>query len=557
MPEVEMGDEKEVNFGYVYVENPYGVIYGTVFNDKDGDMDRDFGELGLSSVDVSLKLDTTLVTSDTTNEYGCYTIRIDAADTYTLVETDPDGWHSTTPNEHSIAADTANDNDSPWDFGDTLGATVSGVVWDDVNRDEIRDTGETGIEGVLVELYLGETLVDDQLTAVDGSYSFLVKASGEYTVKETDLVGWKSSTPGEIPVSIGELTGQALIDKDFGDYEEAEEESTIGGTVWNDLDKDGEFDPGEPGIEGVTVSLSGPESGVDTTDVDGVYGFTVSTAGSYTVTETNLAGWESSTPDEWSGSVALGDDKTIDFGDYEAAPEITVTKMVSLDEIDWFSHVEAPVDDTVHFKFTLENTGDFELTDVSLVDTTFGTIDSGLTLGVGDTPLTYYREEVVADALLYENTATATGYWEDEEVQETADASYEGYHPYIAMLSVPSTGEPVTSPTLTSDKLYRIVATERYWLDHTDIKGDAMYWSTSLTDWWWTSHEPEPDGHSFLQIDGQDINWGPFSNGNTGHTYEIQLQGSDAEMVFQIIDWYDGDYTNNVCHLKVYIYEIV
>ena len=84
--------------------------------------------------------------------------------------------------------------------------------------------------------------------------------------------------------------------------------------------------------------------------------------------------------------------------------------------------------------------------------------------------------------------------------------------------------------------------------------------TTSSNVWTWTSYDPAPDSHSFLQIDGKDVDWGLFSNGeidgDTGHTYEVELEGSNVPVVFQIIDWYDDDYTNNYCHLVVYIYEI-
>ena len=58
-------------------------------------------------------------------------------------------------------------------------------------------------------------------------------------------------------------------------------------------------------------------------------------------------------------------------------------------------------------------------------------------------------------------------------------------------------------------------------------------------------------------MDGADVNWGPFSNGDTGHSYKIEPQGNDASVVFQIFDWYDEDYSNNCggSYLTVYIYE--
>ena len=61
---------------------------------------------------------------------------------------------------------------------------------------------------------------------------------------------------------------------------------SIGDLVFNDLDRDGIQDPGEPGIEGVTVTLydaSGTPVGQTTTDATGHYAFPDLQPGSYTV----------------------------------------------------------------------------------------------------------------------------------------------------------------------------------------------------------------------------------------------------------------------------------
>jgi|GEM_PF-4292993 len=122
-----------------------------------------------------------------------------------------------------------------------------------------------------------------------------------------------------------------------------------------------------------------------------------------------------------------------------------------------------------------------------------------------------------------------------------------------------SNGSPVSSPTLTSGKTYLIQVNDFWWYDFANHLGaDAMYYTTIPSwDGIWDDYLPCPDGHSFLQIDGQDVNWGPFDNGNlegTGHTYSIQYIGSGTDIVFSIYDWVDG-YTNNVCHMHIKIYE--
>ncbi|WP_242269080.1 DUF6923 family protein [Bacillus cereus group sp. BfR-BA-01352] len=64
--------------------------------------------------------------------------------------------------------------------------------------------------------------------------------------------------------------------------------ATITGIVFNDLNHNGQFDPGEPGIPGVFVVLFSSTAGTcitAQTDANGNYSFTVTTAGSYTVYE--------------------------------------------------------------------------------------------------------------------------------------------------------------------------------------------------------------------------------------------------------------------------------
>jgi len=117
-----------------------------------------------------------------------------------------------------------------------------------------------------------------------------------------------------------------------------------------------------------------------------------------------------------------------------------------------------------------------------------------------------------------------------------------------------SSGEPVTSPVLEAGNVYRIEAREIFWYDYAnDLAADAQYYTTSPPHWEWVNYNPAPDGHSFLQINEMDVNWGPFSNGATGHTYSITYMGEGESVSFRIVDWIDG-LCNNHCHLPVCIY---
>src|SRR5262249_26034395 len=104
----------------------------------------------------------------------------------------------------------------------------------------------------------------------------------------------------------------------------------IGDFVWDDTNNNGVQDAGEPGIAGVTVTLTGPGgTRTTTTDANGKYLFTDLTAGAYTVTVPTPAGYApatstapgSTTANDSNGrpaSVTLATnsstDLTIDFG---------------------------------------------------------------------------------------------------------------------------------------------------------------------------------------------------------------------------------------------------
>lgn len=123
----------------------------------------------------------------------------------------------------------------------------------------------------------------------------------------------------------------------------------------------------------------------------------------------------------------------------------------------------------------------------------------------------------------------------------------------IFSADVSSNGTPVISPLLQAGRQYRIVTYGVFW----SAAPPFWYWADAqfyTTDSWVTY--AKPDGiHSFLQIDGADVEWGMWSNTPYYHTYEIYRIGAGAPITFSIMDWIDGNYANNECHFHVYIYE--
>jgi hypothetical protein len=97
----------------------------------------------------------------------------------------------------------------------------------------------------------------------------------------------------------------------------------IAGTVWLDADGDGQRDAGEPGLPDVTVKLlhDGIQIGQATTDEDGTYRLADLERNTYRVREIQPARlrW-STTPDEIIVTLAAGESRTVDFGDWNGRP---------------------------------------------------------------------------------------------------------------------------------------------------------------------------------------------------------------------------------------------
>ena len=94
---------------------------------------------------------------------------------------------------------------------------------------------------------------------------------------------------------------------DAGFYQAAV--SGVSGFVFKDVNNNGVKDAGEAGIAGVVVTLSGPASLTTTTGPDGSYSFTNLAAGTYTVTETQPAGYLDGL-DSRNGTLISGDATT-------------------------------------------------------------------------------------------------------------------------------------------------------------------------------------------------------------------------------------------------------
>ena len=259
----------------------------------------------IAGVTITLINPTTGTTATTTTAAdGTYTFTDLLAGSYRVVETQPPAYLDgpDTPGTFGgtlVPTDTIDAITVPaggtgpgYDFRELTPQSVTGVVYLDRNQDGTQTPGEPGIPGVTVELVNSTgTVVGTTTTNSTGAYQFVNVPSGTYIVRETNNTGYADSPAGPDRTNTRPVTVTPTIP---GVANFADALGTVTGTVYLDTNRDGTRTPGEPGIPGVTITLTNPTTGATitttTTAADGSYSFTDLVAGTYKLTETQPAG---------------------------------------------------------------------------------------------------------------------------------------------------------------------------------------------------------------------------------------------------------------------------
>jgi hypothetical protein len=269
-----------------------------------------------------------------------------SADTYEVTEINPTGWKLNdiycsgtenwyqTGNTLSVSLDLADDVTCTF-YNDKLGE-INGSKFEDMDGDSNEwEEGESGLGGWTIQLIrtceytdnlslsfldnividiCEETVVDETVTAEDGSYSFKKVDFGTYKVCEVQQVGWTQTYPNNYEdmcyhVNI-HRSGQVKDDKDFGNFEHGD----VTGFKFNDSNNNGVYDTGEEKLSGWSITLTkhcAVEPGIilylqteseneeecedetisTVTDQNGNYSFGDLKMGDYTVCEVQQTGW--------------------------------------------------------------------------------------------------------------------------------------------------------------------------------------------------------------------------------------------------------------------------
>jgi hypothetical protein len=129
------------------------------------------------------------------------------------------------------------------------GGGIAGTVFFDSNGNGVREAGEPGLPGVSVQI--GAWVVQ---TDANGAYLFAGLAPSTYTVVQTDLPGYISTTPNTLIVGV---TTTVVNNVNFGDVLPL----TLTGVVFDDLNGNGDQDLLEPGVVGAIVEVFADANG--------------------------------------------------------------------------------------------------------------------------------------------------------------------------------------------------------------------------------------------------------------------------------------------------------
>ncbi len=246
----------------------------------------------------------------------------------------------------ALTTGSAGANNHTYDIGFNNELSLGNLVWGDTNNNGTVDAGESGIDGVTVQLLSGGSPILSTTTSGGGFYLFAGLTPGDYAVRITPSAGYCSSTgtPGSAtgpyegtpgtqppdpdnnvndddngygvgtcgqggyviessivslasgtePTNDGDSSSDSNLSVDFGLIGTL----SLGNLVWHDVNNNGVVDGIEAGVNAVTVRLltsGGATIATMTTAGGGLYRFNDLLAADYIVEVVPPAGYCSST----------------------------------------------------------------------------------------------------------------------------------------------------------------------------------------------------------------------------------------------------------------------
>ncbi|MBM4069789.1 MAG: choice-of-anchor E domain-containing protein [Planctomycetes bacterium] len=296
-------------------------VSGYVYVDSNNNGIKENGESAINLVNLALTgtddLGNSVSKTTQTNAAGFYEFTGLRPGSYTVTETQPIAYldGKVTPGSTGGVAGTniisqinlnSASNSVTNNFGELESASLSGYVYVDANNNGIKEGGESAINLVTLTLSgtddLGNSVSKTTQTNAAGYYEFTGLRPGSYAVTETQPASYLDGivTPGSLGGTAGTnmisgvplASGKQSLNNNFGELVPA----SLSGYVYLDINNSGVKDAGDPAIANVTITLTGTTSlgsvqMTTTTNQSGFYQFTNLRPGTYTITETQPAGY--------------------------------------------------------------------------------------------------------------------------------------------------------------------------------------------------------------------------------------------------------------------------
>jgi len=288
------GDELSNDYSGWLIDNMIvftgGRVGGVTYFDINQNGRQDTLEPPLDDGDWKITASGSLFTVSTwPDDQGRYSFTLPAG-SYTLTEAIVPGWTPISPSSGSWQIALASpESVITANFGNWHpGAVLSGYVFNDANFNGIQDSSETLVPHQRINIY-GPSYDDFRYTDGTGHYTFVVIDTGEYHIVENGIqFGTIQTFPpdgADYEIFVHDLSTN-VSDLRFGVYYLPPYGRTcaIGGWIFNDLNRNGVRDGGEPGLGGIEVYLSGRPI---ISDSSGHYSFDSLYPGSYNL-EVNM-----------------------------------------------------------------------------------------------------------------------------------------------------------------------------------------------------------------------------------------------------------------------------
>jgi hypothetical protein len=279
-----------IDAGYIIDENALGEINGVVWQDVNTNATRQTSDLLLEGVEVRLyNLDGVELAITFTDDMGRYTFdnlffgsyyvsipdvqnRVFVFYNGNNVLTDSEITNEFGPGTSRIISLFPGDSLTHFDLGYAPKISIGDFVWNDVNYNGIQDFGESGVEGILVELLNSNgEIIGNTLTNSSGNYLFDNLPAGRYSLKMIQPQNYLFTLPETGPDDKnskadfnGFIAEEAFLSE--GHYNNMDAgliiEAIVGNRLWLDLNGNGVFSENEPGVEGLVVELYNENNGL-------------------------------------------------------------------------------------------------------------------------------------------------------------------------------------------------------------------------------------------------------------------------------------------------------